>query len=167
MFIQIATFTVISYMATPQELHGDSTRDIYKFDSNNKSVELIKAPSNQIKLISGINAPSLIYGTNFIEVPTVNPIDSALIRAGISLEDGNKVLLIAKDILAEMNFPAIRMTPELINDPDEDVEYLNIKLHINASFEQALELDSALTRNLLSRVENLPERVTFAVYDIG
>ncbi len=167
MLIQAATFTVISQIALPQEINGNSTRDIYKFNSKEHSVELIKTPSSEIKLIGTLLTPSLIFGKNLTELPSINPIDAALIKAGISLEDGNRNLSIAKGILAEMNFPAIKITPELINDPDEDIEYLNIKLHIHASFENALELDSLLTKSLLSRVEKLPERITFAVYNLG
>lgn len=168
MFIETATFTVISYMALPSGSASNPTRDIYKLEQKEKVTELIKSThSTQIKLPGGVAAPSLILGREFVLTAQPNPINLALAQASISLEEGNQALLIAKGVLAEMRFPIKRVLPQLINDPEGDCYYLNLKLYIDSTFEESLELDTLLTKQLSSRIETLPERLSFSVYNLG
>lgn len=168
MFIEATTFTVISYVTIPSGSTSNTTRDIYKLEPNEKSTEFIRTtPSTQLKLLGGFLIPSLILGRDLVEVAQTNPVDLALAQAKIPLDEGNQALLIAKGVLAEMQFPIKRIAPQLINDPEGDCYYLNLKLYIDSTFEESLELDTILTKQLSSRVEILPERLSFSVYDLG
>jgi len=167
MLIKAAAFTVINFVAINQANQEEFTRDIYRVNVQDNTFDSIKTPSSQIKIIGRSISPTLISGLGIFETPKTNPIDLAFKETRINSQEGNKVLAIAKGILAEMSSPVASETAEVINDPDENVAYLNIRLHINTSFEEALEIDSQLTRSLLSRVGKLPERLTFAVYGLG
>ena len=166
-FLEAAAFTVISFVSNTTAFNDNSTRNIYKPELQEKRIELTKATSTQIKIFGSAEAPSLVIGKVFYEFPSPNPIHLAFNEAGISQNDGDAFLNIAKGILAEMRYPVKKVTPQLINDPEENSFYLNLKIHVEATFEDTLMLDSLLTKILLSRIDQLPEKLSFSVYEIG
>lgn len=168
--------TVISLgVQIPNNEYYQATRDIYKMvvattmPSKNEPIE---------KSFIGNFATSTAFFGNAIPtittwnmtlqalVPPVNSIHVAFDKVGINRAEGDQLLILAKGILAEMKYAETKVTSSIVNDPEENVSYLTLRLHLDADFETTLKLDSILTRELVSRTESLPEKLSFAVYEL-
>lgn len=84
---------------------------------------------------------------------------------GLSSKEGIALFNRASEILAEEMYPCTSVIPVIANDPEEEVSYLTLRLYVNASMEKAFELDSMLTRGLISSFAKLPVRLSFSVYE--
>lgn len=87
-------------------------------------------------------------------------------KIGLPEKDGLVLLNKAKEILSESNYPCANVVPIIANDLEEEISYLTLRLYVNASMQEALELDSALTHGLISSFPRLPVNLSFSVYEI-
>jgi len=87
-------------------------------------------------------------------------------KIGLPESDGLVLLNKAKEILEQSNFPCANVVPILANDLEEETSYLTLRLYVNASMQEALELDTALTHGLISSFPRLPVSLSFSVYEI-
>lgn len=86
-------------------------------------------------------------------------------KIGLSSKDGIALLNRASQILTEAEYPCTTVIPIIANDPEEEMSYLTLRLYVNASMEKAFELDSMLTKGLISSFARLPIRLSFSVYE--
>lgn len=175
-FLKAAAFTVISFNAHGAEIDQNPiTSDVYKvITSINTPVQRAFNETSQVNQtlhvapFLGNTIPTLTtWGIVQQTVAPENSINLALDSAGINRTIGNQLLNIAKGILAELKYSEVKVSPSLVRDPEEDASYLTICLHVDVTFEESLVLDSKLTKELISRTVNIPENLSFAVYDIG
>lgn len=175
-FLKAAAFTVISFSAHGANIDPNPiTSDVYEVITSINLPALKGAAegaplgqtSNVIPFVG--NALPTITTWNMFQ-GTVTPESSlqlAFDNVGVNRVVGNQLLSMAKGILAEMNYSHVEVVPSLVKDPEENASYLTLCLHVNATFEESLALDSKLTNELISRSVNMPENLSFAVYDIG
>lgn len=176
MFLEAATFTIISLGINDAKLDNHLiTGDVFKLD---KSANIIATSGvgifpfgGQISnipttFIDNVSPSFTTWGMGLQISNPVNEIHLAFEKVGINRDVGDKFLFIAKGILAELNYPNIKVNPLLIRDPEENSSYLTLRLHVNTSFEESLALDSKLTRELVHRTTNIPENLSFAVYEM-
>ncbi|MEQ1638739.1 MAG: hypothetical protein ABL903_18930 [Methylococcales bacterium] len=175
-FLKAAAFTVISFNAHGAEIDQNPiTSDVYKVIASVNTPALSAfnetSPVNQTFHVApflGNALPTLTtWGIVQQAFTPVNSIQLALDSIGISRAIGSQLLSMAKGILAELNYSEVKVSTSLVRDPEENVSYLTLCLHVNATFEESLALDSKLTKELISRAVNIPENLSFAVYDIG
>lgn len=168
--------TVISLgVQIPNFEHYQATRDVYKMvattsmPANNESREAPFAGGGVIPTtFIGNTMPTITtWGMVLQTFAPVNTLHIAFDKAEIKREIGDYLLSMAKGVLIEMKYPSVDVRPSLVSDPEENAVYLTLCLHINATFEESLALDSKLTKELISREINMPENLSFAVYDIG
>lgn len=166
--LTVPAFTLISFGALGQT---QQINDVYRFPV-------------ETSLPSGMNTDSVIptIPLSFISnplhtytawhsialIPQVKgEVSLAFSRCGVDEAIGNGLLNMAKGILAEMSYADIKVEPVLVTDPEENATYLTLRLYVNATFEESLQLDSKLTSELIQRTDSLPENLSFAVYDLG
>lgn len=100
------------------------------------------------------------------KIATIDPeIIQAFDKIGLPETDGKKLLNRAKEILSATSYSCTKVVPIIASDLEEGVSYLTLRLYVDASMEKAFELDSALTRGLISSFPRLPVRLSFAVYE--
>lgn len=159
-----ATFTVISFAIQGIGLSQPSqTKNVYKMPISTPVPHAIDAYPDFTTLV--------IKPQNTLTTCNINPQKSdlsvAFSSSGVNEDLGNRLLGMAKGILAEMNYVGVKVKPTLVRDPEENATYLTVRLYVNATFDESLELDSRLTSELIQRTDSLPENLSFAVYDIG
>jgi hypothetical protein len=71
----------------------------------------------------------------------------------------------AKEALASASFTPIKIVPVLAKDMEEDQSLLTIRLYVDADFEKAMELDLFLTKSMVAFFPELPEQLSFTVYE--
>ena len=155
--------------------HYPITSDVYKVVTVTSMP--VKNESSKIGSVGSLTIPTSFINKAIPSMPkwdmvlqAVAPVSNvhlAFERAGINRSEGDHLLNLAKGILAEMKYSDVKATPSLVTDPEENATYLTICLHVNATFEESLALDSKLTRELVYRTDKIPENLSFAVYDIG
>ncbi len=159
-----ATFTVISLFMHGIDLDQScQTKDVYKMPTD-RFVPHAMGASNGLSTFA--SEPQNTF-TTWLLNPQKSDLGIAFNISGINENLGNRLLGMAKGILAEMNYANVKVKPTLVRDPDENATYLTVRLYVNASFEESLELDSKLTSELIQRTDSLPENLSFAVYDVG
>lgn len=180
MFLEAAAFTVISLGIHDANLDQHlKTSDVYKVGISISpprhreaggfvSVGYAYTTALPISFVGNAlaNFTTWNMGSNALAVAMDSDIHLAFDNVGIDRNVGDKFLDLAKGILAELNYPNIKVTPSFARDPEENASYLTLCLHVNASFEESLALDSKLTRELVYRTDNIPENLTFAVYEM-
>lgn len=168
--------TVISLgVQSPNFEHYQATRDVYKM----AAAATMPAINESIEksFVSSMATPTTFIGTAMptmttwnvalqAATPPINSIHIAFDKVGINRAEGDQLLVLAKGILAEMNYADTKVTSSIVNDPEENESYLTLRLHVDADFDTSLKLDSILTRELVSRTESLPEKLSFAVYEL-
>lgn len=157
-----ATLTVISFVVQGIDL-DQSSQDVYKMPI---SIPVPHAIDASLALPTFVNRPKNTFTTWSLN-PQKSDLSVAFNSCGINEDLGNRLLGMAKGILAEMNYASVKVKPILVRDPEENATYLTVRLYVNATFEESLELDSKLTSELIQRTDSLPENLSFAVYDIG
>lgn len=161
MFIA-SMITIVGLGLEPMTLHIYDQKHqqdsiVYKTDSDLPSVVAWKKMSRELGLQSQINQE---------RVPDLNAeLLKEFHKIGLPEKDGLALLLRAKEILGAANFPCAKVIPIVANDPEEEMSYLTLRLYVNASMEKAFELDSALTKDLISSFAKLPVRLSFSVYE--
>lgn len=174
MFLQTA-ITVISFGVHGANLdYYPLTTDVYKVVTATSMP--VSSESKETLFVGGAVIPTTFIGNAMPTMTTwgmalqavapVNSLHLAFDRVGVNRTDGDQLLGLAKGILAEMKYFDIKVTPSIVNDPEENASYLTLRLHIDADFDTTLKLDSILTRELVSRTESLPEKLSFAVYEL-
>lgn len=159
-----ATFTVISFAIQGIGLSQPSqTKNVYKMPI---SIPVPHAIDAYLDFTTFVIKPQNTLTTWNIN-PQKSDLSVAFSSSGVNEDLGNRLLGMAKGILAEMNYVGIKVKPTLVRDPEENATYLTVRLYVNATFEESLELDSRLTSELIQRTDSLPENLSFAVYDIG
>ncbi len=160
-----ATFTVISFVMQGIDLDQayPQTKDVYKMPI---SIPVPHAMDASLALPTFVNRPQNTF-TTWNPNPQKSDLSVAFNSSGVNEDLGNRLLGMAKGILAEMNYTNVKVRPTLVRDPEENTTYLTVRLYVNATFEESLELDSKLTRELIQRTDSLPENLSFAVYDVG
>lgn len=159
-----ATFTVISFAIQGIGLSQPSqTKNVYKMPI---SIPVPHAIDAYLDFTTFVIKPQNTLTTWNIN-PQKSDLSVAFSSSGVNEDLGNRLLGMAKGILAEMNYVGIKVKPTLVRDPEENAIYLTVRLYVNATFEESLELDSRLTSELIQRTDSLPENLSFAVYDIG
>lgn len=169
-FLKAAAFTVISFNAHGADINQNPvTNDVYKIISsvNMPAPKMFSDKASLATPFIGNVLPTTTWGIVQQTLIPENSIHLALDSIGISRVVGDKLLNLAKGILAELNYQNVKVLPSLVRDPEENASYLTLCLHVNTTFEESLALDSKLTRELISRNVNLPENLSFAVYDLG
>jgi hypothetical protein len=170
-FLKAAAFTVISFNAHGAEIDQNPiTSDVYKVIASVNTPVLSAfnetSPVNQTFHVApflGNALPTLTtWGIVQQAFTPVNSIQLALDSIRVSRAIGSQLLS-----MAELNYSEVEVSTSLVRDPEENVSYLTLCLHVNATFEESLALDSKLTKELISRAVNIPENLSFAVYDIG
>lgn len=174
MFLQTA-ITVISFGVHGADLgHYPVTTDVYKVVAATSMP--VNSESKEPTFVGGAVIPTTFIGNAMptmttwgMALPALAPVNSlhlAFDRVGVNRVDGDQLLSLAKGILAEMKYFDVKVTPSVVNDPEENVSYLTLRLHVDADFESTLKLDSLLTRELVARTDLLPENLSFAVYEL-
>lgn len=159
-----ATFTVISFAIQGIGLSQPSqTKNVYKMPI---SIPVPHAIDAYLDFTTFVIKPQNTLTTWNIN-PQKSDLSVAFSSSGVNEDLGNRLLGMAKGILAEMNYVGVKVKPTLVRDPEENATYLTVRLYVNATFEESLELDSRLTSELIQRTDSLPENLSFAVYDIG
>lgn len=159
-----ATFTVISFAIQGIGLSQPSqTKNVYKMPI---SIPVPHAIDAYLDFTTFVIKPQNTLTTWNIN-PQKSDLSVAFSSSGVNEDLGNRLLGMAKGILAEMNYVGIKVKPTLVRDPEENATYLTVRLYVNATFEESLELDSRLTSELIQRTDSLPENLSFTVYDIG
>ncbi len=169
-FLEAAAFTVISFGLPSTYLDQPlKTGDVYKVNVLNST-----PVQNKFLPVKTATMPAAFIGSVAPTVTTwgmwqqaIGDVHRAFDEVGINRVVGDQLISLAKGVLAEMNHPSIKVIPSLVIDPEENATYLTICLHVNTTFEESLALDSKLTRELVDRADNMPENLSFAVYDIG
>lgn len=154
-----AKITVISFVMQGAALNND----VYKMPA---SIPVPHAMDDSLALPTFVNGPQDTI-TTWKPNPLKSDLGIAFNSSGVNENLGNHILNMAKGILAEMNYSDVKVKPTLVRDPEENATYLTLRLYVNATFEESLELDSKLTSELIQRTDSLPENLSFAVYDIG
>lgn len=159
-----ATFTVISFAMQGVDLDQPfQTKDVYKMPIN---ISFPHAMDASHGLPTFVSEPQNTITTWHLN-PQKSDLNVAFNSSGVNESLGNRLLGMAKGILAEMNYVSVKVKPTLVRDPEENATYLTVRLYVNATFEESLELDSKLTSELIQRTDSLPENLSFAVYDLG
>lgn len=159
-----ATCTVISFVIQGIGLDQPfKTEDVYKMPMNKLVPHAMNASHG---LPTFVSEPQNTFTTWHLN-PQKSDLSVAFNSSGVNEDLGNRLLGMAKGILAEMNYINVKVKPILVRDPEESATYLTVRLYVNATFEESLELDSKLTSELIQRTDSLPENLSFAVYDIG
>ena len=168
--------TVISFgIHSPNFEHLPITSDVYRVVSAT-STTLNREP-REISYAGTALLPTTFIGNAMPSVTSwgmpvqatspVNSIHLAFESVGVSRVEGDHLLTLAKGILAEMKYFDVVITPSIVHDPEENSSYLTLRLHVDADFESTLKLDSCLTKELVARTNLLPEKLSFAVYELG
>jgi hypothetical protein len=156
--------TVISFVMQGVDLNQSvQTKDVYEMPINKFAPQAMNASQG---LPTFVSEPQNTFSTWHL-VPQKSDLSIAFNSCGVNEGLGTHLLGMAKGILAEMNYSNVKVKPTLVRDPEEDATYLTVRLYVNATFEESLELDSKLTSELIHRTDRLPQNLSFAVYDIG
>lgn len=159
-----ATFTVISFFMQGIDLDQScQTKDVYKMPTDKLVPHAMDASHG---LPTFVSEPQNTFTTWHLN-PQKSDLSVAFNSSGVNEDLGNRLLGMAKGILAEMNYTDVKVKPTSVRDPEENATYLTVRLYVNATFEESLELDSKLTNELIQRTDRLPQNLSFAVYDIS
>ena len=161
-------FTVISFGSFGQ---SHQINDVYRFPIDTSALNSMSLASTMPTMPQSFISNPLNTYTAWHSITLIpqarSEVSIALNQCGVDETIGNDLLNMAKGILAEMSYADIKVVPVLVTDPEENATYLTLRLYVNATFEESLQLDSKLTSELIQRTNGLPENLSFAVYDIG
>lgn len=146
----IETLIIVSYLAAAKP-----TGDVY---SHQRYVE---QPQSIADITTQVTLPVL----RIDPASDNSPITSAFKDIGLNSEIGLALLAEAKEILKSVSYPVIQVVPVVAHDLEEGKTYLTLQLYVNADFDKALELDSLLTEGMVSAFPELPQKLSFVVYE--
>lgn len=92
---------------------------------------------------------------------------SSLIAAGVDTLRAASIIDISQSSLSSMGYPVLKIEAKNLNDPEDDSTYVIVNLLVSASFEKAMELDSALARILVKNFANIPHAFSIAVKEVA
>lgn len=116
---------------------------------------------------SNFQPPTYQVDTKFSKpVQTINGELSAAFKIiALPPQQGYEILARAKEILNEAKYPCANIIPVIAHDPEEPASYLTLRLFVNANMNKTFELDSLLTKSLISAFPHLPVNLSFSVYE--
>jgi len=168
-----STISLISIGFSAQCLGTPSvTNDIYNFlepDSYNNQANFIESylsvPSSAIvgTIISFPNQDDLHALPISANRKEESVFDDFFTQIHLNSDDGNELISTAKSILSELDIALSKIHPVIYEDTEESSIYLTFQLVIDRDFKTACAIDTAFTRMLVSRVDSIPENLTFEV----
>lgn len=141
-----------------------SDRTTTRLGSSEYGKWLDQLNSNSVEYV-GLDVHDSSSHTDVVRLSEDEDLGRSFDVIGLPRDEGFIFLNKAMEILGLTSFFCTSAVPCISSDLEENTEYLTVRLYTNASFEKSLELDSFLTRKLITTFARLPERLSFAVYE--
>ena len=110
--------------------------------------------------------PFATYAEQLDTPPLPESVLSSLLTAGVNISRATAIITAAQSSLFSMGFPVIAVEGNTLYDPEEETTHVMINLIISATFDQALEIDSKLSRVIVKSFANIPQALSISVQEM-